>query len=300
MQVMVCGDDKYSLYREIACLVFGSKVESLDEESVNDFVNSAMLYGEKKTPVITCTCSNAKSILEFVKGSIDNAIYHVTDGDEKTTSLLSGFFNISKKFWMPKTYKLEKYCVDFCMSEASRFGKSMGENVASTLVSVSGTNTWFLSNEILKLSTLSDVEGTNSIRIDHLSKTISRIGDYSFDQLFTSLWRKDPKMVSRELSRIESTTSGDPTPRVVRFMVSHISRLAVSSYLRSTGKKKDDIADELGLNRWYYSNKIHSDNWEHKDVMKVLNSISIGDRLVLSGSVSPWRYLSSSLVRACL
>lgn len=293
---VVCGDDDYAVYSYIRDVIKQRKVVIVDDEdSLNDVLSP--FYSESGcVHIYGVLVEDFSRVLETLLGSGLRFILRVFGASEafvkKTDIKVTGFF-------LPKKYKLEKYAVDFCIDEAKRFGKILGEGTSQILVSV-GSNTWFLHHEIMKLSYLADSVGSNKIDRDHVFKIASRLGEYSFDNLIKSIRIRSPQMVSRELNRIEATNVGDPTLRVVRFLSPFISKLVISEYMRSKGKNEDTISEELGLNKWYYVNNVHSGNWNHITLLSVLESLAESERLVLESSVSPWGYLSSRLVSLCL
>lgn len=202
-----------------------------------------------------------------------------------------------RDFLLPKYYKLDDDASEFCIYECGKQGVKLSKGLASIIVNIVGNDLWYLRNEMTKLVAVAEINGTSTVKPEHVSKSVSRMGEYGMSQLCESVRNRDPIAICRELNRIEQTSVGDPTIKVCRFLFPHALRIFISSIMKSNGLSSDDISDELGINRWLFSTKMDTDKWGPNDSKKLLKHLSTSDKLCMSGSVSPWVYLHSGLLK---
>jgi len=199
-----------------------------------------------------------------------------------------------------KPWELETFSVNFCVKEARVRKSRLDKGLAEKLVKLAGTDIGLLSFEILKASTLAELEGSKEITADHLKRTLSVVQEASVMPLCDGLAVRNPVQVGRALRRIKSTRKRDPTIAVCRFVWSAaVAKWVSIGSLLHQGIPEGEIPSLLDLNPHYFSRRLLpvARRWGWKDLTDLVWVLAVSERGVFEGHVSPWRALESRLLQ---
>ena len=242
----------------------------------------------------------------FYKNTDKNIIaLLIYEGDPKAKSPLADFLkklgSSHKTYSTPKLWDMERVAIDFCMSEAHRQGKVLPMNLAKALVSVEGTDLGFLSFEILKMVMLADVNGESEITRDCVMKSKASISEMSIVPLVDAVAYRNRVKIIKTMDMIKKTFRGDPSMAVASYLFNAAVNWLCVIDLRDRGLDHDSAAAELGVNAWFYKNKMvpQANLWGREDISLLMSILGDTKRSVLSGQINPWVVFSSRILQLC-
>jgi hypothetical protein len=149
------------------------------------------------------------------------------------------------------------------------------------------------------MSLLADARGTAVLDKDVVKGAMASIEEASVGPIIEALAVRSRKRLSRALVRVRKTSRYDPTMRVCRFLGSSVLRWLQAAHLDALPPKA--AASELGLNPWYFENKIlpPARRWGKAGTIQLASDLAASERAVLNGAVNPWVVLTTRLLAAC-
>lgn len=205
-------------------------------------------------------------------------------------------FPVPKKQW-----EAQKAAVQFCVQEAKCHGKVLSESLAVFLVNYLGTDFGFLSFELYKMSILADLDGVDEITAEHVRAAMALISEVNAFMLTDAMATRDVKHVMRVLTSIKRTSKKDPTMGLCRLVGKQVVQWVAIKSLTSRGISAKESAQRLGMNSWYFSNKLlpKTSKWSLSDLQRLVHAVSQSERGVLKGALDPWSGFVARVMDVC-
>jgi len=281
------------------------KVNGTDPLAVRDALGGDLFVARKTLAVVT----------EPTKIDLDLLQLHATDTNTDTTLLLhiegapdgrTKFGKFVKKldgshkaFPLPTEWKAPDVAVEFVVAEVKLHGYTIRPALARALVNRVGSDLGLLRFEIQKMVLLAHANGSEIVDKAEVKGGMAPIAEASVGPMIEALAARDQKRLAQALHRVRKTSKYDPTMRICRFLGSTVIKWMQATHLENMPPKA--AAMELGLNPWYFENKIlpPATRWGKKGTVQLVTDLAASERAVLSGAQSPWTVLSARLLAAC-
>ena len=236
-------------------------------------------------------------------------LYVETKPDTRTkagkafTEFLKKDVKAKQVFDLPESpWKREEEAVEFVILEArDTFGKEISRSLAHGIVQRAGTDRGLLHFELLKMSTLAELDSSSTIETVHVKGGLAPLAAALTTPLVNALVLRDSIKVARVLDRIKKTNKGDPTIYISRLLASTVYKWLGPIRMKADGVSPHDAALRLSLNEWYYRNKLlpQCARWTQDEVVELVGKLAESERAVLKGSVNPWLCLTALLLSCC-
>jgi len=227
------------------------------------------------------------------------------EGDPKENTKIGKFLkDLGKQHrnWpKSKEWDADKVAVEFVIKEFQALGKTIPVRLAEIFVARVGTELGFLSFEVSKISALSDAVGKSEVDPDLVKGGMAPLAEATVQPVVEALARKDAKALAGHLDKLKRTTKDDQTIRLVRVLFDSVSKWLAVAEFRDRGVGHDAAAAELGVNPWFWKNKVvpQAGAWTRADAASLMGKLGDAERNVRAGGVNPWAFLVSSLLSAC-
>lgn len=218
------------------------------------------------------------------------------DGRKKFGKFVKEMDQFHKSFPKPKEWDAPAVASEFVIAEMTRYGKTIPRPLAGALVQRVGFDLGMLSFECLKIATLADGA---TIEPDHVKGGMAQIAEAAVGPILDALETRNRKKLVKALDRVRATSKYDPTMRISRFLGSTVQKWLQAVYLENLPPRV--AAQELGLNPWYFENKVlpAANRWGKEGVVRLTHDLAAAERSVLNGAISPWTILSARLLASC-
>ena len=313
--VVISGDDDFQLRRFLKWFMKemaedGRTVQRTEGKRIGETLaalSSVNLTGRKTLIVVDNPHQFDLSIIESHHKSKDStavlALYYEgkVKGNTKFGKLVKKLKRHHKEHLKPKIWDADKVAIAFCMEESKNLGKLMTEDLAKAFVAVVGNDLGFLSFEILKAVRLAEFEKADSLTFDHVKRTKAALHEAEVFPILRALEDRRVDHLMRNLDQLRTTSKRDPTIRVCRMMQSMVFRWLTVTNLSQKGLSPNGIASQLGINPWYFRNKVFpsAQRWGEKGAIRLVKVLAASERSVLSGHVDPWIGFTARLIEAC-
>lgn len=227
------------------------------------------------------------------------------EGDPKENTkigkFLKGLGKQHRNWPSPKEWDADKAAVEFVVAEFKARGKTIPVRLAEIFVARVGSDLGFLSFEVSKIATLADAAGADEVNPDLVKGGMSPLAEAAIQPIIDALARKDAKALAGHLDKLRRTTKDDPTIRLVRILFESSAKWLAVAEFRERGTGHDDAARELGINPWFWKNKVvpQAASWGRGEAASLMGKLGDAERTVLSGGANPWAFLTSTLLAAC-
>lgn len=292
----------------------GFRIEYADAAQKGD-LTSAMTQGgsifdsgDQKIAIIVSNPEKADLNLlkeHFASGDSDVVLILDYPGEPRGNTRFGIFLKTLGKFHsnhpLPSVWQADEVASKFCVDEAKNRGKTLDPSLAASLVKTVGTDIGFLTFEILKISMLASIEGSDVILESHIKDSMAVLTEASVAPLMKALAARNRYFLAKSLFRIRKTSRGDPTMRISGLIWSSVSKWLAISELMSQGVSASDGAARLKINPWYYEKKLvpQVQLWPRSDVVKLIKVLSGAERTVMTGGIDPWAVLVAGLLGVC-
>jgi len=250
------------------------------------------------------------------KVPVDALVDHHKDHDVDVTVLVhhlgkskakSAFGKLAKAlpkdahqtFAKPSPFKEEELAIEFCVQEARLgYAKRLDPKFARALVVRVGTELGFLSFEVQKAAMLAGLRGYDEIKPEHLGQTMARISEASVWPFLDALGKKSVKPMMQALARVQETSSGDATMKVVGIIRSTVLQWLQVANMHAQHVPPNQAASQLGINPWKYTNILlpAAMRWGENDLMNLVDVLASAESSVRRGSIAPWEFFESRLL----
>lgn len=305
----VSGSDAYLREREIRKARSGSlksgrlirEVEGADE------LESALSAAE--------WCVDPSTIFvrgKMTKGMVTQLEEHLASKDHRISIVVIGNEGVSLEgpalkgvkrltFEAPKPWEEGDRAIRFVQLEAQRYGLTMGEDLAKEVVTVLGTtDLGMLSFEVLKYGLRAKRMGSERIERVHVRGLMSVMGTDEYDGLIKALEVRDVKAVLRAVESLMKGGGRDkgliPLCRSLGSVV--MGWIFVRDCLDQGITSEEEIAGRIGWKpaRVRFAIPV-ARRWSVVSSRALLAVLSKGEKVQVSGAVSPWVVFESELVK---
>lgn len=196
-------------------------------------------------------------------------------------------------------YQQAERAASFVVEDLQQHGKIISQDLARALADLAGNDLGFLSQEVTKLVEYLDAEGRSKAGTKDLVAVVSTSNLIDLQPLSDDLKVKRLKALAGRFRRIKERQAGDPTIRVVRFLAPVVERWLCVSHLKEQGLGVDAVAERLGLKLYYVKKSLWpvTRRWSCQDLKKLVHTLATAEQRVFEGSVYPWVYFSSSILK---
>lgn len=316
--VAITGSEEYLRQRDVSATInaqikSGWHVEYVDGASSGS-LESALGTGGffLENPRILVVVTNPEKVkVEILQehqasGNTDVVVLLDHEGDPKGNTkigkFIQGLGKWHRNFPVPdKEYKRKDQAERFCTEEARRRERVLPDNVASQMVDRLGTDLGFLAFEVLKVCVLAEAEGVKEITLEMVKGSMAPLNSTEALVIADALMGKNPSAVTLALRRVRKSSKDDPTIQVSQQVGGVVLGWLETASLRDQGKTPDEIVALLGKNDWYVKNKLlpQLQRWTVPELVGLVQSLAQAGQAQRSGSISPWTFLCSHLLRAC-
>lgn len=287
----------------------GWRIEILDAAkskfAVGDALDGAEMFGGRVLLVV----ENPE------KGDLDLYLKHNTlkspdivlllhmDSDPKGNTRFGKFVETNKKqakgFPLPSQWDMAEAASKFAVAESIRLGRPMEPRLATELVSRVGSDLGILSFELQKMALLAQAEGVPAIGPQQVKGAMAELAEADLGPIVDALASRNRKSLAQTLSRVYRTSKDDPTIRVCRFLAPTVTKWLQAASLLD--RKPEDAATELGMNLWFYKNKVlpPAYKWGRSGVIRLVHALAESERGVLDGQLEPWTAMMVKLLMLC-
>jgi len=164
------------------------------------------------------------------------------------------------------------------------------------------TDLGFLSFEIQKMAMLADLDNSDIITKEHVKDGMAPIAKAVVNPLTEALEARSTVALIRSLDHIQKNTKGDATMQIAGLLYATVSKwFSIRDLLDQGVSNPDDGASRLGINPWFYHNKLlpQVQKWSRGDIVDLIKVLANAQRAVLNGGIDPWNVLVSGLVGVC-
>jgi len=283
------------------------QVDGSDPASVRDALQGGGLFDEGNTlAVVEKPHKMNLELLELhheSKGGDVTLLLNIEgepDGRTKFGKLVKKkMVGVHKGFPKPTEWKAPEVAVEFVLAEAKAHDKTIRPALAHALVQRVGTDIGMLAFEIQKMSLLADSFGSCVIEQREVKGGMAAIAEASVGPIIEALATRNRKRLSKALARLRKTSKADPTMRICRFLGSSVLKWVQAAHLDALPPKA--AAQELGINAWYFENKIlpPAKRWGKAGTVSLAADLAASERAVLNGAINPWMVLTTRLMAAC-
>jgi len=312
----VSGNHEYLRLREVKRVITsnheqGWEIDHVDGSNISDLSTalSPNDFFESGAQSMVVVSNPEKADLELLEAHYDSdddivALLHYNGNPKGNTKFGKFLKKIGKShlnFTKPKDWDLDAAAIKFCISEAAYRGKKLSNSLAAAMVARVGTDFGFLSFEIMKISILADIEGVTEITAPQIIKGMAPIAEMAIVPVVDAVALKNKKAIIKSMTLLKKNSKYDPTMVVCSYLANAATRWLGVADLRDKKVHLDEAAQRMGLNPWYYKNKVfpQATNWSTSEVIELLQLLADVKRSIFSGQISPWLILSSRILEVC-
>lgn len=274
--------------------------------AVSDAVDSCVLFGGERNLIVVT--SPEKGDVAFYEAHLKAkdpgavVLLHL-DGEPKANTKFGKFVaankKVAKNFPMPSQWNLGEAAAKFAVDEARRLGYKLDLKLASEMVVRVGYEFAIVANEIAKMALLAEADGSDTIGVPQVKEAMAELAEADLGLITVALAARNKRALAVALARVHRTSKDDPTIRVCRFLGATVLRwLPVVSVMH---QPPDDAAAQLGLNPWFYKNKLlpQVQRWGKDGVARLVHALAESERGVLDGHLDPWTAMMARLLNLC-
>jgi len=282
------------------------QVDGADPMAVRDVLDGAgMLVASKTLAVVRNPHKVSLEILDkqcLVQDYDTTLLLHIEgepDGRTKFGKWVKAHKKVHKGFPKPTEWDAPKVAAVFVVDEVKAYGMTIRPSLADALIGRVGSDLGMLSFEVEKMSLLATANGTKIIEAAEVKGAMAPIAGASVSPIVDALAARNRKRLARALTRFRKRSGADPTMRICGLLRKMVLRWLEAVYLDALPPAA--AAKELGMNPWYFKNKIlpAAKRWGKAGTVKVARGIATSERAVLNGAISPWTLLTATLLDAC-
>jgi len=202
-------------------------------------------------------------------------------------------------FESPTQWQAAEFATEFVKGEVKASGYTIDPKLAAAIVSMGGEDLGMLSFEIKKAILLAGDEA-KVLEPAHF-KALAPLAEVQMDPIFKALGARSEKMMAKALDKYRATSVDDPTIPICRSLGKRVLLWICAVSLADQGVPPDDAAKLMGQSPYYYRKEIlpRAHRWGAEPLRRLIRVLAESDRLVLSGSLSPWDGLTCGLLRVC-
>lgn len=305
--MIVCGTSDFLCRRSVMATLkqarsMGYEVSQADLDSLADQLNGLMVMfgdGTRNLFWVRATSKVDADVIQAQSTAGPDAprllLWYDGEPDARTAfakSLDKFPKGMVKRFTAPSDFKADGEAAIFLVNEMKGHGYALGAELAQAVVDRAGNDLGVLYFEALKLSLLLKANGATEITPQHVAQTLASLGDATSIQFIEALRGRNPKQISRILTRtrrMATNGSGAVKELVGRSLSTLLLALQTADY-HERGKDPKESAALVGQNPWYLENKVlpFSKAWGKQRLTDLVRHFCKSDRLVMSGAVDPW------------
>jgi len=246
--------------------------------------------------------------IEFLKNYKDEnmvlLLHHdkVLDGRTKFGTFVKSLKKNHSEHKKPPFWEEITTAQGFCIEEAKRYQKTLSDGLALAIAKQVSTDLGFLSFEIQKMAMLADLDNSDIITKEHVKDGMAPIAKAVVNPLTEALEARSTVALIRSLDHIQKNTKGDATMQIAGLLYATVSKwFSIRDLLDQGVSNPDDGASRLGINPWFYHNKLlpQVQKWSRGDIVDLIKVLANAQRAVLNGGIDPWNVLVSGLVGVC-
>lgn len=283
----VSGDDHGHLSQILSTtgVVFDNKVLCVIQTKADKVPVSLLTeHGQDKDPVVV--------------------LFLVLSGVEKPPAVLTDHVpkSATRVFGSPPFYKLEDFAVDFVQDEVKSLGCTIAGDLATALVRKVGTDLGTLDYEVLKACHLTKAGGGKDVTPAIVRLSMAPLVESDGTTVVEALGARNARRLCQELDRYRFTKGGDPTIELCgRVLSPTVLRWLQAAHMSESGVSPGAAAGRIGSNPWYWENRVlpQARAWGVRGSYELLRVIAQAQGHVFQGSLSPWTFLESGLLRCC-
>lgn len=199
-----------------------------------------------------------------------------------------------------KPWEVKPHAVEFGMLAAKEMGLPISKPLAESLVSRVGSDLATVWWEIKKASMLANLEGSNTIDVQHIKRTMAAISEVTPDALIGPLEMMNAKKFLSAAHRVQKMAGKDPTMWTCAMLSKKVLLwLAVATAVEKS-VPLEVVADRLGKNVWYLKNQVLSParRWGSSGCANLLSALARAEKSVRSGASSPFNSLIFDVAQA--
>lgn len=205
-------------------------------------------------------------------------------------------------FVKPPPWEAKGASVKFLQAEMSLYGKTMGEALASAMVSKVGTSLGVLRFEALKLAMYMDFQGEcTDVTLEHVRGTITYTGEENIGAIMDALSKGSERAVITALDDLRRNTPGDLTLKVLAWLNKSVTGWLHAAALDAQGASESEGVSRTGMKPYRYKNFVlpTARRWGTSRLMSLTQKLPQIEASVKKGHVSPWVQLECTLIAAC-
>lgn len=313
--LLVSGADAYRRRKRLGRLLQGlqsqgwrvSEVEATDSLRLSQLLTGSSLFRAKTLILVNNPDKiNAELVVRQQNSPAQNVVLLLhQDGEAKGAfkALLKRIPDSAQQYFpKPTLWKQDEDAISLCQVEMRERGKTISKELSEQIVGfVGSSDLGFLAFEMFKLSVLLDAYEEKEVKPSHVASTVTLLEEASVFPILDALGTGNLRKLQAALGRVEKTTSGDPTIKVVRMLAPTLGKWAAAVALDEKKVPPDEAAILMNHNAWYHQNKVlpPARRWGSRRLLALLGSLAEAERQVFQGTISPWIGLESRMVRAC-
>lgn len=310
----ISGDHSFLVRRELqkalkAATITGRRVEFVDGEDPNcldDILTANVFFGEKVMAIVENPDKLPPEVIEARQESgakdVVAVLYHPKKirARSKFKSVVDGL-GTHIELLKPKPWEVDDQAAAFCVAEARRRGKNLGEKIAKALVKACGPDLGFLSFEVLKLCAYLDAVGEDVVKVPHVKATLSSLQEASAFPVIDALSARDERRLLKSMNSVRRTRTSDPTMLVCALAGSNSVKWLHALTLQKAGVPSNVACTQVGVTSYRFDRTLipSAKRWGERGLTKLIRRVTGVEKAVRSGKIHPWIMLESQLVTLC-
>lgn len=203
--------------------------------------------------------------------------------------------NQQREFLQPDIFKQAEYAESFFNSEIKALGNSISSDLTKSVIQKCGTDLGFLSFEALKVH---HVATQSEINISDLQGVLSDFSEIPLAVFLDCLAELNLKRTLRTLARARTQLGPSGLVSLCAFCTPTVLKWLAAADLDARGVSLTESSASLGINPWYYENKVlpTARKWGLAKLKGFSSHLAKSQRLALSGAIDSWTYFETGLV----
>jgi DNA polymerase III delta subunit len=207
---------------------------------------------------------------------------------------------LHKVYAVPPWWKEKEIACRFLVTELQNHNKNISPELAEQVIQKVGSELGLLSFEALKFSMLLDVDQRTEVLATDVASVMAPFGGDHWDAFRSALGTKNIKQLMRACANIRSGPDKDAIQLAIGTITSLVIKWLHAAALHAQGVSPEEAAQRIGMHPFPYKHTLLPPAlyWGRAALEKLLHDVvKVGVR---KGHVSPWVFLESTLIRACL
>lgn len=273
------------------------EADGTDRGLIEKAVSSASMMGGNILVVIKTPEKMEPALFDYCDET--TCFVLVSEFDKVPPALESVPASNRKSFQSPPFYKMEEWAADAVVGFARSRKCHIDGKMAMALVRKVGVDLGILDWEVDKAVRLARTRGLVELGADIIRDSMSPISSSDGSRLLDHLAEKNTVGVVKELELYRLSHEEDTIKICGKVLTPHIMRWLQAAHLDSIGMSPDVAAGRVGMNPWYWGNKVlpAARNWGVSGCGMILGVVARGQEAVFNGSVNPWIVLESGIIR---